>query len=120
MDDCLASARFPRSSAYHPEWWQRHWARTGIVEVEAADTLLDGWRLWLDWHRAVAPDNAAEITALAADCGRYLGYIRAVGRRRADVLLEEPVVSVPPQYIRRPLSRHSNAEPDAAADGGGG
>jgi hypothetical protein len=90
MDDCLASARFPRSSAYHPEWWQRHWARTGIVEVEAAD------------------------------CGRYLGYIRAVCRRRADVLLEEPIVSVPPQYIRRPLSRHSNAEPDAAADGGGG
>jgi hypothetical protein len=79
MDDCLASARFPRSSAYHPEWVQRHWARTGIVEVEAADTLLDGWRLWLDWHRAVAPDNAAEITAGA---GRLIEGRCSSGPRR--------------------------------------
>jgi cyclopropane fatty-acyl-phospholipid synthase-like methyltransferase len=89
-------------------WWRRHWERTGIVDVAAADTLPDGWRLWLDWHRAIAPDNAAEIRALEADGGRYLGYVRVVGRRRADVSLEEPIVSVPTQYTRRSLLRGSD------------
>ena len=28
-------------------WWRRHWERTGILDVEVADTLPDGWRLWL-------------------------------------------------------------------------
>src|SRR5438477_6166512 len=71
-------------------WWRRHWGRTGILDVALADTLPDGWRLWLDWLKVIAPDNAAEIAALEADRGRYLGYVRAVGRRRAGVHLEEP------------------------------
>src|SRR4051812_13606405 len=60
-------------------WWRRHWERTGVVDITAADTLADGWRLWRDWHRVIAPDNAAEIRALEADAGRYLGYVRMVG-----------------------------------------
>ncbi len=86
-------------------WWRRHWERTEIMDIERADTLPDGWRLWLDWHLAIAPDNAAEIQAVQADCGRYLGYVRVVGRRRTDVQLDEPVTSVPTQYSTRPLLR---------------
>jgi cyclopropane fatty-acyl-phospholipid synthase-like methyltransferase len=86
-------------------WWRRHWETTGIVDVQLADTLPDGWQLWLDWHRAIAPDNAAEISALEDDRGRYLGYVRAVARRRADVHLEEPITSVPANYTKRPLLR---------------
>jgi hypothetical protein len=56
--------------------------------------MPDGWRRWLDWHRAIAPDNAAEIQALEADGGRYLGYVRAVGRRREGIVLEEMPNSV--------------------------
>src|SRR4051794_27023561 len=78
-------------------WWRRHWARTGILDVETADTLGDGWRLWLDWLRLVAPDNATEIGAVEADAGRHLGYVRAVGRRRANARVYEPVASVPAQ-----------------------
>ena len=48
-------------------WWRRHWERTGIVDIEVADTMPDGWQRWLDWHRAICPDNAAEIAALEAD-----------------------------------------------------
>ena len=88
-------------------WWRRHWGRTGILDVLSADTLPDGWRLWLDWHRVVAPDNAAEIRALEADGGSYLGYVRVVGRRREGVPLEEPVTSVSTEYARRPLLRGS-------------
>ena len=65
-------------------WWRRHWERTGIMDIELADTLPDGWRFWLDWLKVIAPENEAEIQALEADAGRHLGYVRVVGRRRAE------------------------------------
>ena len=86
-------------------WWRRHWERTGIMDIEIADTMPDGWQLWLNWHRVVAPDNEAEIKALEADCGNYLGYVRLVGRRRGQVKLEDQIVSVPPHYTKKPLLR---------------
>jgi cyclopropane fatty-acyl-phospholipid synthase-like methyltransferase len=86
-------------------WWRRHWERTGLVDIAVADALPDGWRLWRDWHRVIAPGNAAEIRALEADAGRYLGYVRVVGRRRADVRLDEPVTCVPTEYAERPVLR---------------
>ena len=97
--------------AFHSAaWWRRHWERTGIVEVELADTMPDGWQFWLDWQRAVAPDNATEIKAVEADEGRYLGYVRFVGRRRGEAKLEEycwpdTMRSFPPQYTKKPLLR---------------
>ena len=87
-------------------WWRRHWERTGIMYIELADTMPDGWQAWLDWHRAVAPDNATEIEALEADRGRYLGYVRVVGRRRAEARLEDPIVSIPAHYTQTALLRH--------------
>lgn len=86
-------------------WWRRHWERTGIMNILAADTMPDGWRLWLEWHRAVAPDNEAEIKALEADKGDYLGYVRMVGRRQRGIELGEHVVSIPEHYVKKPLLR---------------
>ncbi len=86
-------------------WWRRHWERTGIVDVETADALTDGWKRWLDWHRVIAPDNAVEISALEADRGDWLGYVRVVGRRRHGVPLAEPILSVPTQYQQQSLLR---------------
>jgi hypothetical protein len=86
-------------------WWRRHWERTGIVTIELADAMPDGWQAWLDWQRVVAPDNVTEIEAVAADRGRYIGYVRMVGRRRAEARLEDPVVSVATRYTRKPLLR---------------
>ena len=86
-------------------WWKRHWGRTGLVDVEVADTLADGWRFWLEWLRFVAPDNATEIQTLEADAGAQLGYIRVAGRRREDAQLSEPATSVPTRYVKRPLLR---------------
>lgn len=87
-------------------WWRRHWERTGIMAVELADTMADGWQRWLDWHRVIAPDNGTEIQAVEADRGRYLGYVRVVGRRQAEAKLEVPIVSVPTQYTKKPLLRN--------------
>jgi SAM-dependent methyltransferase len=86
-------------------WWRRHWERTGILDIELADAMPDGWQHWLAWHRTVAPDNAVEIAALEADRGSHLGYVRAIGRRRPDAPLSEPIVSIPAQYTKRPLFR---------------
>jgi ubiquinone/menaquinone biosynthesis C-methylase UbiE len=85
-------------------WWQRHWQKTGIVDVTIADTMEDGWQRWLDWHRVVAPDNAVEMAAVEADRGRYLGYVRVIGRR-TNLPLDEPITSVPSPYESRPLLR---------------
>ena len=86
-------------------WWNRHWERTGIMDIELADTMADGWQLWLDWHRAVAPDNEAEIKALEADRGSYLGYVRLVGCRQGQAKLADHIVSLPAQYTKKPLLR---------------
>jgi cyclopropane fatty-acyl-phospholipid synthase-like methyltransferase len=87
------------------DWWRRHWEQTEIMDIELADTMPDGWRHWLDWQRAVAPENEPEIKALEADQGACLGYHRLVGRRRDGVELVEPITSMPAQYVKKPLLR---------------
>jgi hypothetical protein len=86
-------------------WWRRHWERTGIMNIEVADTMPDGWQLWLDWLRLIAPDNEVEIRALEADRGGYLGYVRVVGRRQGQAKLADDIVSLPAQYTKKPLLR---------------
>ena len=94
-------------SLHSAKWWQRHWQRTGIVDVRIADTLKDGWKYWLDWVRLIAPDNRLEAQALTADSGTYLGYVRIVGCRRTDAQLPPPTLSVPTRYHKRALLRSS-------------
>ena len=70
----------------------------------------DGWKRWLDWHRAVAPDNPTEIKAVEDDEGRFIGYVLLVGRRRGETKLEEycwpdTLRSFPQQYTKKPLLR---------------
>jgi len=91
-------------------WWRRHWERTHLVDIEVADTMPDGWHVWLDWQRTACPDNTAEIRTVEVDRGRYLGYVRLVGRRQAGVRLEDycwpnTMRSAPVQYTRKPLLR---------------
>jgi SAM-dependent methyltransferase len=92
-------------SLHSAAWWRRHWEHSGLVDVETADAMPDGWRFWLDWQKEVAPGNAPEIRALEADGGQYLGYCRVVGCRRSGVPLTEPIASVAVEYNRQPLLR---------------
>jgi cyclopropane fatty-acyl-phospholipid synthase-like methyltransferase len=89
-------------------WWRRHWERCGAVAVTTADTMPDGWKMWLQWHREIAPDNAAEIAALEADAGRNLGYVRVVACRRPEFELGPHVTSVPSEYTKAPLLRDTS------------
>ena len=85
--------------------WRRHWERTGIVEVQIADSMSDGWKVWLDWYNVIAPENQVEINALQADRGTYLGYIRCIGRHQCHVKLADEILSLPTQYTKKPLLR---------------
>ena len=87
------------------DWWRRHWERTGLVTIDRADTMPDGWQAWLEWQRAVAPDNSIEIEAVEADRGRCIGYVRVVARRRPDAELPDLVSSVTTRYTQWPLLR---------------
>jgi hypothetical protein len=51
------------------------------------------------------PGNATEIKAPEADAGRYLDYVRVIGRRLPGAKLEELIVSMPAQYTKAPLLR---------------
>ena len=102
-------------SLHTVDWWRRHWSRTGVVDIEAADTLEDGWRYWLESLRAVAPHNTAETEAVEADAGRHIGYVRLIGRRRSDAPVFDPTLSIPPQYSEKPLLRDGSAD-DARRD----
>jgi hypothetical protein len=92
-------------SLHSASWWRRHWERTEIVAIETADTMPNGWQRWLDWLRVVAPENELEITALEADRGTHLGYVRVVGRRQGRTKLIDPIASIPAEYTRKPLLR---------------
>jgi hypothetical protein len=67
--------------------------------------MADGWRSWLAWRRAVSPGNSVEMAALEADAGALLGYVRAVGRMRPGVRLDEPVIAIPERCERHLLLR---------------
>ncbi|WP_368965307.1 cyclopropane-fatty-acyl-phospholipid synthase family protein [Parafrankia sp. FMc2] len=106
VPDHLATWWEPSMACLHSaDWWRRHWERSAVAQVDLADTLPDGWRLWLDWQHAVAPDNSVEIDALTADQGRHLGYVRAIARRHTDRTPDEPITSIPVDYSRQPLYR---------------
>lgn len=87
------------------KFWRHHWERLGVVDVEQADTMPDGWQRWLDWQRIVCPENKLEMSAIEQDAGRHIGYVRAVCRRKANVKLNEPIVSVPMEYVKQPIER---------------
>lgn len=92
-------------SLHTVEWWRWHFERAGVIDVSHADLLEDGWKYWLESLQTVAPENRVEITALGADAGRHIGYVRVVGRRRAEGPVFDPTVSIPSCYEKKPLLR---------------
>jgi len=74
-------------SFHTPDWWRRHWARTGLVEAVTADWLADGWRHWAAWDELCDEVGAGhdpagggrEAQMLRLDAGRTLGFVRVAG-----------------------------------------
>ncbi len=67
------------------DWWRDLWRRNSSVQDVQIDTLLDGWRHWRDFEKAleiagksVFPSDAE---ALDLDRGRFIGFVRALAKR---------------------------------------
>jgi len=86
-------------------WWRSHWEKMGLVNVELADSMPDGWKFWLQWQNVVAPENFPEIRAIEEDAGKLMGYVRAIARRRPGAKLDEIIQSAPTTYTRQPVLR---------------
>ena len=118
IPDQLANWWEPSMYCLHSaNWWRSRWQKTGIVDVELADSMPDGWRFWLQWQDVVAPENSVELLAVEEDAGRYLGYVRAIARRRQDAKLDEIIQSVPSKYVAQSVFR---AAPEEKRDVPGG
>lgn len=73
-------------SFHSPAWWQQHWKQSGLVEIESADSIPDGWMHWLRWLEVCEEAGFAcppeEKAMLEADAGRTLGFTRLVARKK--------------------------------------
>jgi cyclopropane fatty-acyl-phospholipid synthase-like methyltransferase len=76
-------------SFHSPDWWRRHWATTGLVDIEVADSLDDGWRLWAEWSERCAEAGAGlgggsaavrEAEMLRLDQGQVFAFTRVIAR----------------------------------------
>lgn len=68
-----------------PAWWSKHWKRSGMVDIEVADTMPEGWDLWLKWEKTAKQSGLwgrnGDIELLEADGGEYFTFTRVVARR---------------------------------------
>jgi SAM-dependent methyltransferase len=81
-----------RGQPFHgPDWWRIHWAKSGVVDVDVADVVPDGWRDWLQWSELVGPmtdevwkQEAArnEVEVLRRDQGELVGFTRIAATKR--------------------------------------
>jgi cyclopropane fatty-acyl-phospholipid synthase-like methyltransferase len=76
-------------SFHSPNWWRRHWSKTGLVEIELADNLADGWRLWAEWNECCEQAGAGlgggsvaarEAEMLRLDGGQTFAFTRVVAK----------------------------------------
>lgn len=61
------------------DWWARHWARTGQVEVLVSEALADGHRIFRDFQRAIE----AEDPLIEADEEGLITFLRIVVEKKA-------------------------------------
>jgi cyclopropane fatty-acyl-phospholipid synthase-like methyltransferase len=87
-DYFTALAKLNFDPMHSPEWWQRHWERSGIVDINVVDMVPEGWEEWVAWKELVRSHGPnpklaeSDLKTLHADGGRLLGLVRAVARKR--------------------------------------
>lgn len=77
----------PEWYTFHtPAWWSRLWSRSGIVDVETADNMPDGFDIWLKWETTAKASGLwgrnGDIELLTADGGEHFSFTRVVARRK--------------------------------------
>jgi SAM-dependent methyltransferase len=73
-------------SFHSPQWWRSHWEKTGLVDVELADSIPDWWKYWLKWLEVSTEQgyrsSQEEMDIIRQDAGRQLGFTRVVARKK--------------------------------------
>jgi cyclopropane fatty-acyl-phospholipid synthase-like methyltransferase len=68
------------------DYWKRLFERTGLVDLELAETVKDGWKLWRDWERIRNGGGftgfPSDVEVLEKDAGRYIGFVKLVLKKR--------------------------------------
>ena len=66
-------------------WWRDLWERSGLVAIDLADTLQDGWYFWQRWdetcHSFGKNSSPHEIDYIKADGGEYMAWLRLVATK---------------------------------------
>lgn len=86
---------------HSPEWWQHHWAKTGLVEVGHASMVEGGWQDWLRFNEATLPFVKGWMVDAAASTKQCLKPTKV---RTSGSLKSWPPRSSPP--IAGALSPH--------------
>jgi SAM-dependent methyltransferase len=77
-------------TCHSSRWWDQLWRRSGVVDVERADFLEEGWRDWALWCDVCAEESSSDFVLgivgregemVREDAGRNLGFVRVVARR---------------------------------------
>jgi cyclopropane fatty-acyl-phospholipid synthase-like methyltransferase len=72
-------------SLHSPAWWRRHWEKTRLVKVTTADSISQGWELWLRWqevrYKWGFPYDYNEMEMVRSDAGQNLGFTRLVATK---------------------------------------
>ncbi|HML47883.1 MAG TPA: methyltransferase domain-containing protein [Clostridia bacterium] len=67
-------------------WWKNHWEKTGLVSIDAADTMPNGCNLWLRWDAVLLETGknhwGDETEYFRIDNGEYIGFIRLVATKK--------------------------------------
>jgi SAM-dependent methyltransferase len=67
------------------QWWRRHWEKSGLVKMELADTMVDGWRHWARHEHAMEASGygifPSDEETLLEDAGQNLALVRVIGQR---------------------------------------
>lgn len=94
VPDEIAAEWWPDFWSFHsPEWWGRHWKRSGVVDVEHADLIPNGAEDWLHWINACKASGIPATDGEQVDSGeellridqeRTVGFSRVVARRKLE------------------------------------
>ena len=68
-----------------PEWWSQLWNRSDIVTIEVADTMPNGYDVWLKWDKILKEAGIlkrnGDVELLEADGGNFT-FARIVARKK--------------------------------------
>jgi len=69
------------------EWWKEHFSDPGIVNIEVAEIIPEGWKLWLEWEQirdgAGFSGFPSDVETISEDAGEYLSFVLFILKTKA-------------------------------------